>query len=99
MSMPLIMVSKGTRSAQNSRTKSRMIPDNAPAIQNTLCLLEAVIAANQHHHIQVSNPVSGSSQLARAREILKGMLIVATLSPAFRFCDRCVGIVYRFIVL
>lgn len=89
--IPLTIVSKGTRSAQNSRTNKRIIHDNAPAIQKTLCLLEAVNAASPHHHIPVISQVSGSNQLANAREILNGILIVATESHDFRFSPRLRG--------
>lgn len=99
MMSPLTIVRSEIRSTQNSRTNNKIIPDNAHAIQNTLCLLDAVTAANQHHRIPVSNPTNGSSPLASAREILKGILIVATLRPAFRFLDRSLGRVYRFIMV
>lgn len=99
MSSPLMMVSKGTRSAPNSRTNRRIIHDNAHAIPNTLCLLDVVRAANQHPQIPVSNQVNGSKPLASANEILKGMLMVATESHAFTFSTRLVGNETRYIVL
>jgi hypothetical protein len=86
VSIPLTIVSKGTRSAQNSLLNSKRIPDKAPAIPKTLCLLEAVSAAIPHHQIPVRRPVSGSSPLARASEIERGMFIIATASPACQLC-------------
>lgn len=91
ISIQLIIVSKGIRSAPNSRTKSNITPESAHAIQNTLYLLEVVSAANPHHRIPVNSQVSGSSQLASARDILRGILIVATERPAFRFSPRLPG--------
>jgi hypothetical protein len=74
---------------KNNYCKS--IHDNAQAIPKTLCLLDAVREAIPHHQIPVSNHVSGSSQLANANEILRGMLIIATESHAFRFSPRFEG--------
>ncbi len=91
MSNQLIIVSKGTRSAPNSRTKRRIIHERAHAIQKTLCLLEVVNAASPHPQIPVSNHVRGSNQLASARDMLRGILIVATERPAFRFSPRFQG--------
>ena len=68
-----------------------MIHERAHAIQKTLCLLEVVSAASPHPQIPVSNQVSGSNQLASAREILRGILMVATERPAFRFSHRFQG--------
>lgn len=88
VSTPLTIVSKGTRSAQNSLLNKSMIPDSAPAIPKTLCLLDAVSEAIPHHQIPVRSPVSGSSPLARASEIDRGMFIIATASQACRFFFR-----------
>ena len=95
---PLMMVSNGTRSAPNSRTNRRIIHDNAHAIPNTLCLLDVVSDASQHHRIPVSNHVNGSKPLASANEILSGILMVATESHAFTFSIRLVGTETRYIV-
>jgi hypothetical protein len=41
--------------------------------------------ANIHHQIQVSNHCRGVAPEATAREIDKGMFIIATLNQAFQF--------------
>jgi len=66
------------------RAKVKSMEDNAPATQNTLKLLEAKNAAIIPDQTAVIIPWSGVAPLATAREMESGILIIATVSPAFQ---------------
>jgi hypothetical protein len=65
--------------------KDKSIAASAPATQNTLWKLEAKMEAAIHHQIPVRSHCRGEAPDATAKEMDKGILIIATDNHAFQF--------------
>lgn len=79
------MAIKGSIATQFTIAKVKRIHDSAHATQKILYELDANNAAKIPHQIQVRSHWSGEAPDATARDMDRGMFIIATVSPGFQF--------------
>jgi len=80
----LVIAIYGKKAGQWLNENANIIPDNAPAGQKTLCLLDENIEASHIARIALINHCRGVAQLAIARDIERGIETIETTRPDFR---------------